>query len=103
MLLALTSFFFCAFSSVVTGPGMVKVEVPSAFVVVLGLKDLPYSMTSHRAIILHRKYYYDPWLPTSQSLSKAHLPSPTIDPLLACYLALKLKVPFSVDNPFQPA
>ncbi|GKA16086.1 retrovirus-related pol polyprotein from transposon TNT 1-94 [Tanacetum coccineum] len=48
---ALTLFFFCAFSSVVTGPGIVEVEVPSAFVVVLatGLKELPYSMTSHRA------------------------------------------------------
>ncbi|GKD25909.1 hypothetical protein Tco_1232123, partial [Tanacetum coccineum] len=30
MLLALTSFFFCAFSSVVTGPGIVEVEEPSA-------------------------------------------------------------------------
>ncbi|GJZ14806.1 hypothetical protein Tco_0550483 [Tanacetum coccineum] len=51
MLLALTSFFFCAFSLVVTGPSIVEVEVPSAFVVVLaiGLKEFPYSMTSHRA------------------------------------------------------
>nr|GFA88057.1 hypothetical protein [Tanacetum cinerariifolium] len=39
-----------AFSSVVTGPGIVEVEVPSAFAVVLGngLKELPFSMTSHR-------------------------------------------------------
>ncbi|GJT90958.1 hypothetical protein Tco_1079803 [Tanacetum coccineum] len=34
MLLAFTSFFFWAFSSVVTGPGIVEVEVPSAFAVV---------------------------------------------------------------------
>ncbi|GJY47701.1 hypothetical protein Tco_0436764 [Tanacetum coccineum] len=37
------------------------------------------------------------------SLSKAHLPSLTVDPLLACYLASKLQVPLSVDNPFQPS
>ncbi|GKA49650.1 hypothetical protein Tco_0742723 [Tanacetum coccineum] len=38
-------------SGVVTGPGIVEVEEPSAFVVVLatGLKELPYTMTSHRA------------------------------------------------------
>ncbi|GJY75170.1 hypothetical protein Tco_0480286 [Tanacetum coccineum] len=34
MLLAFTSFFFWAFSSVVTGLGIVEVEVPSAFAVV---------------------------------------------------------------------
>nr|GEX21015.1 ribonuclease H-like domain-containing protein [Tanacetum cinerariifolium] len=51
MLLALTSFFFWAFSSVVTRPGIIEVEVPSAFAVVLGigLKALSFSMTSHRA------------------------------------------------------
>ncbi|GKD88407.1 hypothetical protein Tco_1363914, partial [Tanacetum coccineum] len=38
-----------------------------------------------------------------RSLSKAHLPSLTVDPLLACYLASKLQVPLSVDNPFQAA
>ncbi|GKA03492.1 hypothetical protein Tco_0676273 [Tanacetum coccineum] len=40
-----------AFSSVVTGPGVIEVEVPSAFAVVrvVGLKELPFFMTSHRA------------------------------------------------------
>ncbi|GJV28592.1 hypothetical protein Tco_1385040 [Tanacetum coccineum] len=38
-----------------------------------------------------------------RSLSKAHLPSLNVDPLLACYIASKLQVPLSVDNPFQPA
>ncbi|GKC86559.1 reverse transcriptase domain-containing protein [Tanacetum coccineum] len=42
-------------------------------------------------------------LATLLSILKAHLPSLTIDPLLACYIASKLQVPLSVDNPFQPA
>ncbi|GJS25005.1 hypothetical protein Tco_0453637 [Tanacetum coccineum] len=37
------------------------------------------------------------------SLSKAHLPSLNVDLFLACYIASKLQVPLSVDNPFQPA
>nr|GEX52619.1 ribonuclease H-like domain-containing protein [Tanacetum cinerariifolium] len=37
--------------NLVTGPGIVEVEVPSAFALVrgTGLKELPFSMTSHRA------------------------------------------------------
>ncbi|GJS66515.1 hypothetical protein Tco_0681079 [Tanacetum coccineum] len=38
-----------------------------------------------------------------RSLSKAHLPSLNVDPFLACYIASKLQVPLSMDNPFQPA
>ncbi|GKE22195.1 hypothetical protein Tco_1433707, partial [Tanacetum coccineum] len=40
MLLAFTSFFFWAFSSVVTGPGIVEVEVSSALAVVQGSQIL---------------------------------------------------------------
>ncbi|GKC78104.1 hypothetical protein Tco_1128878 [Tanacetum coccineum] len=39
----------------------------------------------------------------SKSLSKAHLLSLTVDPLLAYYTTSKLQVLLSVDNPFQPA
>nr|GEX23658.1 hypothetical protein [Tanacetum cinerariifolium] len=43
--------FVVRVSIVVIGPGIVEVDVPSAFVVVqcTGLKELPFSMTSHRA------------------------------------------------------
>ncbi|GJR07996.1 hypothetical protein Tco_0790648 [Tanacetum coccineum] len=50
-----------AFSfQVVTGPGIIEVEVPSAFAVVrvVGLKELPFSMTSHRAYIVDDLFAY---------------------------------------------
>ncbi|GKC11633.1 putative reverse transcriptase domain-containing protein, partial [Tanacetum coccineum] len=51
ILLAFTSFFFWVFSSVVTRHGIVEVEVPSVFAVVRAtrLKELPFSMISHKA------------------------------------------------------